>query len=183
MSLNIYLYEVHMIYLEWGFVLIKVLLGLWIISFLIRPFVSYEIQEFFRNMDEFIVEQISSIPIWLSNLWLFAGTILYFIGNFTVLLLLTLGVFMLGYSIFLHAQEVDCSLESVYNLAKSLVEEKTAWSGATTIVASTVAIGHMWKLNLDKRQYFEKREKELHEKYEARRNKERERSKSQSGFV
>ncbi|HXU93294.1 MAG TPA: hypothetical protein VFP33_06505 [Gallionella sp.] len=159
------------------------MLGLWILSFLVRPFVSYEKQEALRGVDEFIAEQINSIPIRLSNLWIFVGTILYFVGNFTVLLLLALGVLMLGYSIYLHSSQVELSFESIYNLAKLLVEEKAAWSGATTIVAATVAIGHMWKLNLDKRQYFEKREKELREEYEARRQKELERRKNQTGLV
>lgn len=167
-----------MIYLEWGWVLLRIILVLWILSFLVRHFVSYEKQEALRGVDEFMVEQIYSIPVRLSNLWLFVGTILYFVGNFTVLLLLALGVFVLGYSIYLHSSQVEFSFESIYSLAKLLVEEKAAWSGATTIVAATVAIGHMWKLNLEKRQYFEKREKELREEYEARRQKEIEQRKT-----
>lgn len=157
-----------MAYLNLGWIILQIFSGLWILSLLTRSFVSHDKQEALRVVDEWIAEQINSIPIRLSNLWLFVGTILYFVGNFTVLLLLALGVFMLGYSIFLHANQIEFSFESIYKLARLLVEEKTAWSGATTIVATTVAIGHMWKLNLDKRQYFEKRQKELREEYEAR---------------
>ena len=94
-----------------------------------------------------------------------------------------MGIFMLGYSIFLHVNQIELSFESVYGLTKFLADEKAAWSGATIIVAATVAIGHMWKLNLDKRQYFEKREKELLAEYEARRQKERERRKNQAGLM
>jgi hypothetical protein len=172
-----------MVYLEWGLDIIQVLFVLWFLSFLVRPFVSYEKQELFREIDEFVVEQINSIPVILSNLWIFAGTILYFIGNFAVLFLLVMGVFMLGYSIFQHAHEIEFTFESTYKLATLLVEEKTAWTSATTIVATTVAIGHMWKLNLDKRQYFEKYEKDRREEYEVRHQKELERRKNQSSLV
>lgn len=164
-----------MIYLEWCWTLFQVLLGLWLFSVLVRPFVSYEKQEALRSVDVFVARVVNAIPITLSNLWLFTGTILYFVGNFTVLLLLALGIFMLGYCVYIHADAVEFTFESIYNLARLLVEEKAAWSGATTIVAATVAIGHMWKLNLDKRQYYEKREKELREEYLARRKKELER--------
>ncbi|WP_315979781.1 hypothetical protein [Aliamphritea spongicola] len=150
--------EVYM-YLEWAWVLFKVMLGIWIISFVARPFVSSEDQEKLRMVDIFIADKINSIPIKLLNLWLLIGTVLYFIGNFTVLILLSLGVFMFGYSVFLHADLIELNLESIYNLAKLLVNEKVTWSSATIIVATTVAIGHMWKLNLDKRQYFEKKKR------------------------
>ncbi|NLY12417.1 MAG: hypothetical protein GXZ10_02235 [Gammaproteobacteria bacterium] len=172
-----------MAYLYWGWVTFKVLLGLWLLSFLIRFFLSYEKQELLREIDEFVLAKIIAIPVVLSNLWVFSGTILYFIGNFTVLLLLAFGIFMLGYSVFLNAHEVEFTFESIYSMAKTLVEDKAAWSGATIIVAATVAVGHMWKLNLDKRQYFEKREKELREEYYARRQRELKRRRSQSDLV
>lgn len=172
-----------MAYLHWGWIIFKVLLGLWLLSFLVRHFLSYEKQELLRAIDGFVLERIIAVPVGLSNLWIFAGTILYFIGNFTVLLLLAFGIFMLGYSILLHAHEAEFSFESIYRLAKMLVEDKAAWSGATIIVAATVAVGHMWKLNLDKRQYFEKREKDLREEYEARRQRQLERRSRPSELV
>lgn len=170
-------------YLHWALIIFKFLLGLWLLSFLIRPFVSYEKKDLLRGIDEFLLGKISTVPVGLSNLWIFAGAILYFIGNFAVLLLLAFGIFMLGYSVFLHAHEVEFTFESIYRLAKMLVEDKAAWSGATIIVAATVAVGHMWKLNLDKRQYFERREKELHEEYKARRQRELEQLGRQSELV
>lgn len=137
------------------------LLFLWIISFLIRPFVSYDKQEMFGRIDLFIAEQLNAIPVRLSNLWSLVSAILYFVGNFSVLVLLVLGIFMLGYTGYLHAGDVSLSFRSIYSLASALAGDKVAWSGATIVVATTVAIGHMGKLSLDKRQYFEKRQQEL----------------------
>jgi len=84
---------------------------------------------------------------------------------------------MLSYSIYLHTTSIEFTFEWWYQLATKLVEQKAAWSGATMIVGATVAIANMWKLNLDKKQYFEKREKERREQYEEQRKKSAEQSK------
>lgn len=162
-------------YLEWGWFVLKWLLFLWALSYFVRFFLPHHIQEGLGYMDLFFLERITAIPIFLSNLWFFAATILYFLGNFTVLLLLAFGVFMLSYSVQLHLTHIEFTFEWWYQLAKQLVDEKAAWSGATMIVGATVAIAHMWKLNLDKKQYFEKIEKEHREQYEERKKKKLER--------
>lgn len=172
-----------MIYLKWAWILFQVLFVLWIVSFLIRPFVSYEKQQLLQDVDEFIVQQLISIPTLVSKLWQFTGTTLYYLGNFAALIVLLLGILSLCSSIFLHIQEIEFSLESILNFARLLAEEKTTLPSAASVVAATVAIGHMWKLNLDKRQYDEKCKKERREEYEARRQKEHERRMSQSGLV
>lgn len=172
-----------MAYLERGWFVLKWFFALWAMSHLVRFFFPRHIQENFERMDLFLLGRITAIPVFLSNLWFLAATILYFLGNFAVLLLLGFGVFMLSYSVNLHLTNIEFTFEWWYQLAKQLVEEKAAWSGATMIVGATVAIAHMWKLNLDKKQYFEKREKERHEQYEERRKKELERLKRSTGSV
>lgn len=166
-----------MVYLEWGWFAVKWLFTLWVLSYFIRWFLSSEIQEMLGRMDEFLFGNIAAIPILLSNIWFFTATILYFIGNFSALILLALGAFMVGYSVHLQWAQFQPTAEGVYQLAKLLVEEKAAWSGATMLIAATVAVGHMWKLNLDRKQYFEKREQELLAQLEKKRTEEHERLK------
>lgn len=170
-------------YLEWGWFALTWFFALWAMSYFVRFFLPDHIQEHLERMDLFLLERITAIPVFLSNLWFLAATILYFLGNFAVLLLLGFGVFMLSYSVHLHLTNIEFTFEWWYQLAKQLVEEKAAWSGATMIVGATVAIAHMWKLNLDKKQYFEKREKERREQYEERRKKDLERLKRSAGSV
>ena len=166
-----------MIYLEWGWFAIKWLFFLWMLSYFIRFFLPSELSEKFERMDEFLFGNIAALPVLLSNIWFFVATILYFIGNFSALLLLALGAFMVGYSVFLHWAQFQPTAEGVYQLANLLVDEKAAWSGATMLIAATVAVGHMWKLNLDKKQYFEKKEQEFLDQLEKKRAEEHERFK------
>lgn len=166
-----------MIYFEWGWVAVKWLFTFWVLSYFVRWFLPSEIREKLNQMDEFLFGNIAAIPILLSNIWFFTATILYFIGNFSALLLLALGAFMVGYSVHLQWDQFQPTADGVYQLAKLLVEEKAAWSGATMLIGATVAVGHMWKLNFDRKQYFEKKEKELLEKLEKKRIEEHERLK------
>lgn len=146
-----------MAYLEWGWFVVQVFFILWALSYFIRWFFSSEIQESLNRMDEFLLGNIIAIPILLSNIWLFAATILYFVGNMAALALLAFGAFMVGYTIHLHWGQFQPTADGLYQLAQLLVDEKTAWSGATILIAATVAVGHMWKLNLDRKQYYEKK--------------------------
>lgn len=83
---------------------------------------------------------------------------------------------MFGLALFTYSIYNALSLEAVnevslYNLAKNIINDKTTWAAATTIIATTVAIGHMGKLNLDKRLYFEKKQKEWQDEYSSKHNK------------
>jgi hypothetical protein len=78
---------------------------------------------------------------------------------------LVFGLFILSYSIHLHLANIEFTFVWWYQLGKQLVDEKTAWSGATMIVGATVAMAHMWKLNQDRKQYLEKRERDRRERY------------------
>jgi len=167
-------------YVEWTFFALQGFIVFWSLSFILRFFLPEHIRDALERMDLFLLEAISSIPVLLSNTWFFAATILYFLGNFAVLLLLVFGLFMLGFSIQQNLGDVEFTWAWWFQLSSRLVEEKTAWSGATMIVGTTAAIGHMWKLNLDKKQYFEKIEKERQEKYEERRKRESERAKKRA---
>lgn len=144
----------------------QLVIALWVLSFLIR-LIRPETSDFFSRTDQMIADAITSIPYALSNIWFATASVLYFVGNFSVLILLAFGVFLVGYSVLLHWPQVQFSADGLYQLARLLVDERAAWSGATILVAATVAIGHMWKLNLDKKQYYEKRMKELREEREA----------------
>ena len=170
-------------YLEWAWFTVKWFFALWALSYFVRFFLPYHTQETLERMDLFLLERITAIPVFLSNTWLFAATILYFLGNFAVLLLLFFGLFMISYSIYLHFTEVQSTFEWWYRLAITLVDEKAAWSGATMVVGATVAVGHMWKLNLDRKQYYEKREKERHQRYEEKRKQDLERFKRGTGLI
>lgn len=159
-------------YIEWGWFAIKCFFGIWTISYFVRIFLPSGIADKLERLDYFIFGNIVAIPVLLSNIWFFTATILYFLGNFSALVLIAFGMFMVGYSVHLQLAAFQPTAEGLYKLAKVLVEEKTAWSGATVLIAATVAVGHMWKLNLDRKQYFEKKEQELLAQLEKKRNEE-----------
>lgn len=161
-----------MAYIEWGWFAIKCFFAIWALSYFARIFLPSGIAEKLEQLDYFIFGNIVAIPVLLSNIWFFAATILYFIGNFSALVLIALGIFMVGYSVHLQWAVFQPTADGVYQLAKQLVEEKAAWSGVTVLIAATVAVGHMWKLNLDRKQYFEKKEQELLAQLEKKRNEE-----------
>jgi hypothetical protein len=159
-------------YIEWGWFAIKCFFGIWVLSYFVRIFLPSVIAEKLEQLDYFIFGNIAAIPVLLSNIWFFTATILYFLGNFSALVLIAFGMFMVGYSVHLQWAEFQPTVEGLYKLAKVLVDEKAAWSGATVLIAATVAVGHMWKLNLDRKQYFEKKERELLAQLEKKRNEE-----------
>ncbi len=129
----------------------------WIVCFLLVSFLGNDHQRsFFWSINEWAIDWITyKLPMLLTNIWMILATILHFIGNFTVLLLLCGSIFALGRSIFNYGEEFNLSGESIYTLIKFLTDDKVAVYAATSIVALTVAIGHMLKWNLEKRKYYQ----------------------------
>lgn len=150
-----------MIYLAWAWKALPWLIGLWLLSNILKPFLPSRFADKIEIMNISLLGKIVVIPILLYRIWFFTATILYFIGNFSALVLLALGAFMVGYSINLHLGNFQPTAEGLYLLSKQLIDEKAVWSGITILIAATVAIGHMWKLNLDRKKYFEDKEREL----------------------
>ena len=164
-----------MVYLEWCWVTLKWLLPLWATLRVICWFLPDEVSERFEIAENFVLEKLAAIPVFLSNVWLVSAQICYFVGNFFALFLIAFGAVIVGYSVYLKRGTLQFTFEGAYQLAEQLAGDKVAWSGATLLIASTVAICNMWKLNLDKKQYFEKQEKELREKIEKKAKERRER--------
>ncbi|TKC91721.1 hypothetical protein FAZ69_04575 [Trinickia terrae] len=150
--------------LGWCWVAVKVLVPLWLASHIIRWFLPSEVADRLEIVDNFILARIASIPVFLSNAWLVSAQICYYVGNFFAVVLIAFGAVIVGYSIYLQRETLQFSFAGAYQLAGQLAGDKVAWSGATMLIAATVAICNMWKLNLDRKQYFEKQEKELLER-------------------
>ncbi|WP_202754149.1 hypothetical protein [Burkholderia cenocepacia] len=129
-------------------------------------FLPSEVSERFEMAESFVLEKLAAIPVFLSNVWLVLAHICYFVGNFFALVLIAFGAVIVGYSVYLRRETLQFTFEATYRLAEQLAGDRVAWSGATLLIAATVAICNMWKLNLDRKQYFEKQEKELREKIE-----------------
>lgn len=155
-------------------VLFKVFFILWFIAHAVCLFLPRTTPDWLESVDDFVLSRFASIPVLLTNAWLVAAQICYFIGNFFALVLISFGAFIVSYSVYLKQATLQFTFDGAYQLAEQLAGDKVAWSGATMLVAATVAICNMWKLNLDRKQYFEKREKEFREqiakKEEERRN-------------
>ncbi|MFM0362031.1 hypothetical protein [Paraburkholderia sediminicola] len=155
-----------MVFLGWCWFGIKAFIVLWLASHIIRLFLPSEVSEWLESADDFVIERIISVPIFLSNLWVVSAEILYFVGNFFALSLIVFGAFLVSYSVYLRWASIEFTLDGLYVLAQHLADDKVIWSGATMLIAATVAICNMWKLNLDRKQYYEKKEREAREKLE-----------------
>ncbi|WP_116135853.1 hypothetical protein [Trinickia diaoshuihuensis] len=164
-----------MVYLEWCWVALKWFIPLWTALHIICWFLPSEVSARLEVVDNFLLERLVSIPVFLSNVWLVSAQICYFVGNFFALILIAFGAVIVGYSVYLKRETLQFTFEGAYQLAEQLAGDKVAWSGATMLIAATVAICNMWKLNLDRKQYFEKQEKELREQIEKKVKERRER--------
>ncbi|KVO99334.1 hypothetical protein WL21_01335 [Burkholderia ubonensis] len=156
-------------FVGWCWIGIKAFMVIWLASHIIRLFLPSGVFEWLESVDDFVLGRIASIPIFLQNLWLVSAEILYFVGNFFALSLIIFGAFLVSYSVCLRWASLQFTSDGLYVLAQHLADDKVAWSGATMLIAATVAICNMWKLNLDRKQYFEKKEKEARERIESRR--------------
>ncbi len=128
---------------------VRAFIVIWFFSYILRPFLPHQYNEFAEIIGLRILTLIVGTPLFLRNLWIFSSTIAYFLGMFSILGLLLIGILLFGYTLVIQLGFNYDPIQPFYDLAVTLSKDKAAWAGATLIVATTVAIGHMWNLRIN----------------------------------
>ncbi|MEH0021454.1 MAG: hypothetical protein V6Z89_17505 [Desulfobacter sp.] len=145
----------------------RVSLILAFLSFLLRPFLPDWYNDFTEIVGSRIFKIIVGAPQFIKDLWIFFSTIAYSLGMFSIIVLLIIGIILFGYTVSL---EFGCSsavLQIVYDRLVLISQNKAAWAGATIIITTTVAIGHMWNLRLNIKKFDKEMIKHFREEREA----------------
>lgn len=66
---------------------------------------------------------------------------------------------MFLYTLLLQFDIQYSEFEPIYKVLVIVAENKAAWAGATIVIATTVAVGHMWNLRLNSAKFDEKMKK------------------------
>lgn len=122
-------------------------------SFILRPFLPDRYNEIAETIGMRVLMIIVGTPLFLKNLWVFSSTIAYFLGMFLILALLVIGVILFTYTLSLQIGLQNSFIQPIYDIIVVLSQNKAAWAGATIVIATTVAIGHMWNLRLNLKKF------------------------------
>ncbi|VVN32032.1 hypothetical protein PS662_04932 [Pseudomonas fluorescens] len=147
---------------------VKVTVTVWLVSYLLRPFLPC----WYNNTAEIIgyrlLGVIFAVPAFARNVWIVSSSIMYYFGMFSILGLLLAGAFLFGYTLLMELGINIAGLWPYYLVLSKIAQNKTAWAGATTVIATTVAIGHMWNLRITTTKFYEEMKKFAREEREAR---------------
>ncbi|WPN55791.1 hypothetical protein [Pseudomonas sp. P9_31] len=147
---------------------VKVIVSIWLISYLLRPFLPH----WYNNVAEVIgyrlLGAILVVPAFTKRAWIVSSSIMYYLGMFSILGLLIAGAFLFGYTLLLELGVSFPELWPCYFILGKVAQNKTAWAGATTVIATTVAIGHMWNLRINSTKFYEEMKKFAREEREAK---------------
>lgn len=109
------------------------------------------IGEFFDSLGE-----IASI---VHTLWKFGVVMIHAIGWFFTIFILGVSIYCLIVSCLIEFEFLASSPIVFVKLSK-ILESPVAWAAATSVVGSTIAIGHVWNLELNREKFRdEKRER------------------------
>ncbi|OLU16977.1 hypothetical protein BVH01_10470 [Pseudomonas sp. PA1(2017)] len=147
---------------------IKVVFFIWIFSYVFRPFLPGGYNNIAETIGYRLLAVINGIPHFVRGAWIFSSSIIYYLGMFSILGLLIIGGFLFGYTLLLKLGISFAEALPYYQVLSSVAEDKTAWAGATSVIASTVAIGHMWNLRINSVKFDEDMKKIAREEREAK---------------
>lgn len=146
---------------------IRIIIFMWLFSYLLRPFLPQRYNDFAEIIGYRLLGVILGIPPFVRKAWIFSSSIMYYLGMFSILALLIIGAFLFGYTLLL---ELGISIEELspyYLILSNVAKNKTAWAGATAVIATTVAIGHMWNLRINSTKFYEEMKKFSREERES----------------
>jgi len=162
-------------------IVLKVIFVIWMASYIFRPFLPCGYNNFAEAVGYRLFAVIRAVPAFARNVWNVSSSIIYYFGMFSIFGLLLAGTFLFGYTLLLELGMSIPGLWPCYSILSKIAQNKTAWAGATTVIATTVAIGHMWNLRLTSTKFYEEMKKLAMEEREAR-EKQRQERKSKSLF-
>lgn len=151
--------------------LFRACLIVWIISYLLRPFLPDKYNEVVLEIGHRFLLLLISIPTVVRNTWVCSSSIMYYLGMFSILGLFLIGLFMFLYTLLLQFGIQYSEFEPIYKVLVIVAENKAAWAGATIVIATTVAVGHMWNLRINSAKFDEEMKKFKREEQEAFENK------------
>ena len=146
---------------------IKIIIAIWFFSYLLRPFLPQGYNDFAEIIGYRFLGLILGIPPFIRNAWIFSSSIMYYLGMFSILGLLVIGAFLFGYTLLLELGISFTEASPYYLILSNVAKNKTAWAGATAVIATTVAIGHMWNLRINSTKFYEEMKKFAREEREA----------------
>lgn len=101
---------------------------------------------------------------------------------------LTVGLLFISATAFIYIASRELgytitALSPYYPKIENIVKNPVSWATATTIVATTVAIGHAWNLELNRKKYMEDQREKWKKDYEEKRKADLEKIKSQYRYL
>jgi hypothetical protein len=120
-------------------------------------------REFTAALADFIATLIQDLIVTagsILNLVPIAGAIIYLVGNFTAYLVVVLGGYHVGYEFLSLWNVSELNTLGMSQLAKELFTAHSVQIAIGFVMAGTVAIAHLKKYSLDRKQYWEKLNKE-----------------------
>ncbi len=147
--------------------IVKFIFIIWLLSYLLMPFLPKRYNEFVVEVSYRFLLLVLNLPSAIRNLWIFSSSIMYYIGMFSILGLFLIGFFMFSYTLLLQLGFQYSELELTYEVLVKVAENKAAWAGATIVIATTVAVGHMWNLRINSAKFNEEMKKFKREEKEA----------------
>ncbi|WP_414931849.1 hypothetical protein [Vibrio europaeus] len=96
----------------------------------------------------------------LRKVWRAFVSFVHTIGWFATITILGASIYSLGVAISLEFDLLEKAPQIYLKLA-NIFQNPFSWAAATSIVGSTVAIGHVWNLELNREKFYEERRERL----------------------
>lgn len=115
-----------------------------VLLFLLKPILPRWCSNFLDNCQN-IFYLCSRLVV---EIWRLSSLIIYYLGMFSTLFLCFIGIILVYGGFAMEMNYPIGFISVIYNTAVGVSKNHAAWAGATLIVATTVAIGHMRKQDL-----------------------------------
>lgn len=100
--------------------------------------------------------ELHSIASEIRKIWKLCVIIIHSIGWLATIAILSSSIYALGCSVLLEF-EVISNQPDIFLKLLNIFQNKFSWAAATSIVGSTVAIGHVWNLELNREKFYDER--------------------------
>ena len=107
----------------------------------------------------------------LKNSWLILVSLTYFFGLFVIVFLLLVSLISFLYVVSKEFGYEISWFSQYYIHVSNIIKNPVSWAAATTIVATTVAIGHMENLKVNRKRFFEEQKERWKKEYEKKQKK------------
>ena len=100
--------------------------------------------------------EVNSFASDIREIWKFFVVIIHSVGWLATISILSASIYALGCSVLLEFVILTKQPDAFLKLS-NIFQNQFAWAAATSIVGGTVAIGHVWNLELNREKFYEER--------------------------